>query len=517
VFATGAPSVALFDSQFRQSRVLRSNIGWGGPILSNRFALGLSLQYQRGLNQSGSIDINFDSTAQFTLDDEGGRPVYATPGAIVPTTGVIAIRDTRASSAFNRVNVQRSDLQQETRLFSVNLKPVINPSLYYWDVTYTFQDVREQFRGFGSTVGNPFERRWDHALNPRHSVQLGLSYNAFDLIRLRTNIGLSWGSRYTPLVQGDINGDGSGFNDRAFIHDPAIAADPAVAAGMEALLAGSNGAARECLRTQLSRLAARGSCAGPMRANANLNVSFNPQKIGLPQRLRIGFTLNNPLVLADMLLHGDARMRGWGQNIAPDQSLLVVRGFDPATQRFRYEVNQRFGSTRPLQTVSRALTHLTITVNYDIGASRERQTLTQRLDFGRVREGSRQSAQNLKQLATATIPNPMALILQQPDSLALTRRQADSLAGMSRAFALHADSIWTPTARYLESLPADYDHDEAYDRYVVARERTVDFLIAVVPIVKDLLTPAQMRMLPPQIRNWLDVRVLRAIRSSTAG
>jgi hypothetical protein len=127
VFATGAPSVALFDSQFRQSRVLRSNIGWGGPILSNRFALGLSLQYQRGLNQSGSIDINFDSTAQFTLDDEGGRPVYATPGAIVPTTGVIAIRDTRASSAFNRVNVQRSDLQQETRLFSVNLKPVINP------------------------------------------------------------------------------------------------------------------------------------------------------------------------------------------------------------------------------------------------------------------------------------------------------------------------------------------------------------------------------------------------------
>ena len=111
----------------------------------------------------------------------------------------------------------------------------------------------------------------------------------------------------------------------------------------------------------------------------------------------------------------------------------------------------------------------------------------------------------------------MLMILQQQDSLHLTRVQADSLAWLSRKYAVFADSVWTPVSKYLESLPDDYSHGEAYDRYVSARERTVDYLLTLVPDVKRVLTAPQRRKLPMQVANYLDERVLRFLRSSTAG
>ena len=45
----------------------------------------------------------------------------------------------------------------------------------------------------------------------------------------------------------------------------------------------------------------------------------------------------------------------------------------------------------------------------------------------------------------------------------------------------------------------------------------MDYLIAIVPDVSGLLTPAQKRKLPSIILNYLDERVLKFLRSSTAG
>ena len=56
-----------------------------------------------------------------------------------------------------------------------------------------------------------------------------------------------------------------------------------------------------------------------------------------------------------------------------------------------------------------------------------------------------------------------------------------------------------------------------YEQFVRAREQTVDYLIQLAPDVKGLLTPAQQRKLPSLILNYLDGRVLKFLRSSTAG
>ena len=194
-----------------------------------------------------------------------------------------------------------------------------------------------------------------------------------------------------------------------------------------------------------------------------------------------------------------------------------MRGFDSTTNSFTYEVNERFGSTRPSQSAFRQPVSLTAVLRFDVGPTRERQQLLQTLDRGRTREGNKPSLQQLRGTVSAGLVNPMQQILVQSDSLKLTRRQADSLATLNRAYVLRSDSIWTPVARELAELPDRYNHDIAFNKYRSARERSVDLLIRMAPEVKGLLTDEQYRLLATQVASFLDVRTLKSIRSGTAG
>jgi hypothetical protein len=510
IFSSAAPTVTLFDAGFRQPRSLRAAADWSGPVLDNRFVLGVQGIVSSGLDQQGFIDVNTRRTASFALSHEGGRPVYADAGTIVPATGSIAAGAGRVSRDFQRMLLQRSDLATRARQVSINLKPVTAKPRLKWDLTYTLLDVREQFFGFSSTSGDPFAKAWGSSLiTPRHGVQFRwIDYPIFDVVYLTTNLFINSGQRFTPMIAGDVNGDGA-INDRAFVSS----SDPAIAA----LLRDGAPAARACLQQALNQLASRGSCVGPWTIQNALQIRFNPRKIGLPKRANLSLTVMNPLGLADLALHGESDTRGWGQRIPPDQNLLYVRGFDPATRQFKYDVNQRFGSTRPSESMTHALPFVSFGVTIDLGVPRERQLLTQRLDAGRRRTGLRANSETMKNFGTAAIPNPMAMILTQQAELRLTRSQADSLATISRRFSVFADSVWTPVANELAALPDDYRTGDAYSRYVSARERTIDYLLTLVPGVKGILTASQERRLPLQISNFLDRRVLEFLRSSTMG
>ena len=522
VFSNAAPGVSLFSPGFQQPRAWRGNLNWSGPILDNRFAFAAGVTYSLNLNQQDMIDRNFNNVQRFTLSDEAGRPVFANVNAIDPATGNIALKDTRIAPELARVGESRGDLRNDVKQLSLNLRPVTNNPKLVWSLTYQLQDIRDQFRGFSSTVGNPYDREWSRGLQPgRHSVGLSLqSFPIFDVVYMSVSMSLSSGQRFTPSISGDVNGDGSFGNDRAYVFDPKTTADPALATAMNTILSSAVTPAKECLLNQIGKLASRGSCVSPWTAQAGMNFRFNPSKIGLPKRTSLVFSINNPLGLADMLVHGDD-IHGWGMNIAPDPNLLFVRGFDATNKRYKYEVNQRFGSTRPTQSTIRQLPNVSLSLSVDVGPARERQVLTQRLDIGRTKAkkdaGTKMTAAMLKSLGSSTIPNPMALILQQPDSLKLTRKQADSLAVLSRLYTQKADAYWSPVSRSLEAMPDNYDQSLAYRQYVTAREQTVDYLMTLVPAVKKLLTGTQKRKLPLQISNYLDTRVLKFLRSSSSG
>ena len=518
VFASNVPNVNLFAEDYQSPRSVRSNLNWSGPILGNRLAANWDVTYSVNLNQSSNYDLNFQPTQRFTLADEAGRPVYVLPGSIVAATGAIASRDARVSQLFNRVQELRSDLKSETKQFRIGISPQTFSQRYNWSINYTIAAVKEQYRGFQSTINNPRLIDWSRAGGEsRHQITYNLFYNFFDAVRVNWFGQIRSGSPFTPGIAGDVNGDGYS-NDRAFVYNPDSTADPVLASAMRSLIDNSTGSARDCLLSQLGKLAARNSCNGPWTTNANLNISFNPLKVRLPQRATLSFSVSNPLGAADLLLHGQSKLHGWGQTTFVDPTLMYVRGFDSTQKRFRYEVNPRFGSANPQFNAFRAPVTLTMSLRVDVGPSRERQQLTQMLDRGRTTQGQKVPEQQLRaQYGTGGLLNPMAQMLRSMDTLGLLGWQADSIASMNRRYTIRLDSIWSPVARYLAALPERYDQSEAYGRYTTARKATVDMLIGYAPTINHLLTADQKRKLPSLVASYLDTRYLAGIRSGTAG
>ncbi len=518
VFANSAPNVSLFDKNFHAPRSLRSNLQWVGTVLDNRFQTLVDATYSRNMNQASTFDLNFNPAQQFTLGNEDGRPVYAQPTSIVPNTGTIAAGEARVTPLFSHVGELRSDLSSETKQLMFQVAPASFNSTYSWSLAYTYANAREQYRGFSSTTGNPLDVLWGRSsLDSRHQVVYTLTYNAFDFVRLGWYGTLRSGLPYTPLVTTDVNGDGYA-NDRAMIFDPSKTSDSTLAAGMRSLLASGSGSARECLLNQLGHLAQRNSCQGPWSTTANLTFSFNPLKVRLPQRANLSFQISNPLGAADALMHGDAHLHGWGQVFVPTSNLLYVKGFDPTTQQYKYEVNQRFGATALAQTAFRAPVTLTALLRVDVGPTRERQDLTQMLDRGRSTQGTRMPEPMMKAMyGSGGLMNPMAQILRQSDTLELTQQQADSVAVLNRWYTIKLDSIWSPVVKQLAALPDRYDQSEAYERYRSARQASVDALMKIAPTVKSLLSADQLRKLPTFITPYLDQRYLASVRSGTSG
>ena len=203
VFADAAPNVNLFANNYIAPRSVRSNLQWSGPILGNRLSATIDGTYSLNLNQAGFVDLNVNPQQRFTLGDEGDRPVFVQPGSIVPSTGVIALRDGRVSPLFSRVTEQQSDLRSVSRQISFGLAPANYSTRLTWNASYVYSNVREQLRGFSSTVGNPFDVAWGRAsFDSRHQIVYSVGYNFWDAIRVSWFGQFRSGQPFTPRHRG---------------------------------------------------------------------------------------------------------------------------------------------------------------------------------------------------------------------------------------------------------------------------------------------------------------------------
>ncbi len=494
----------------------------------------LTFTYSRNLDQRGSVDLNFQDTPQFTLADEGGRPVYVAPSSIVPATGAVAAGAGRVSPAFSRVTETTSDLRSDTRELQFSISPRAYNSTLGWALTYVYRDTRDLTRGFGgSTAGDPLATYWGSS-GAQHEFDLSGSVTIKNAVNISTFVRASSGNRFTPMVAGDVNGDGYS-NDRAFVFDPATTTDPALRTGMQALLNSLSGNPRACLASQLGRIAGRNSCVGPWSLSmGSINVQLVSDAVKLPSRVTIGLNLANPLTGVDAMVHGGNNLSGWGQPPIIDPTLLYVRGFNQTTQQYTYEVNPRFGNSAIAQTVAYAPFRVTLDVRLAVGPDRNRQQLEQLLrgggrggagrpgGFGGRGGGrggaaaGRPSEMMIKNRYVRGYPNPIDQMLRQKDSLKLSDQQTDSLIRWNKEFTNSVDSIWTPIAKYLVGLPEQFNLDEAYDHVSKGQNATIDLLVAYAPRVKGLLTSDQLRELPPFLAAFLDPNTLREIRPGRA-
>jgi hypothetical protein len=500
------PNVTVFDADFGAPRAWRGSLGVSRRFFDQRLGVSLDGAFARGVNQTGTTDLNLVASPRFTLAAEGGRPVYASAVSIDTSTGAVPLLESRVDQRFGFVNELSSSLRSDTRQVTLGVNGFLTRRLFQVNASYTYTRSRDEAlgarQGFGgaAVAGDPRRVEWGRSdQERRHSITGTLMWPIKPGFELSAIVRVSSGSPFTPMVGGDVNGDGAR-NDRAFIYSPTATADTAVANGMARVLATAPERARECLASQLGTIASRNSCSAPWSSSLDLQVNLWPNVWGLNRRVTFSVLALNTLAGLDQLLHDD--LRGWGQPSVPDRTLMYVRGFDPATQSFKYEVNERFGVAQGSRSAFRSPFQLAIQARVALGSDPAREQI--RL-MTRGPGGRQMNAGELRQRMQRTIPNPFRRTLELKDSLSLglTPEQEMSLKGKGDSLQRRADSLIAKIADVLGSVGSNPDPQTTMFRMrdnVQAGRRLAE------QAAKDLeatLTPEQWAILPANVKNPL--------------
>jgi hypothetical protein len=493
--------------------------------VTSLFRISIDAGYTRGISQYGFSDLNLDTDPSFVLATEEGREVFVDPNRIVPATGAVRSTDSRIDPAFGQVLQVGSHLASETKQLSFSFGGFTRNGIRL-QTSYTWSHVRDQSSasarqgntGFGSgtTAGNPNVLEWSRGSYERkHSFLATVGYPFGTTLEITAIGRLASGTPYTPMIAGDINGDGSR-NDRAFIFSPDGSTPSELASGMSQLLATTSAGARSCLERQFGQIAERNSCLGPWQGSLELQLNYRPSFLGLSRRLSISIVTQNLLRGIDDLLHGDSP-HGWGLRTRPDPTLLFVTGFDPATQQYNYAVNERFGDTRTGATGTRSPFQIGIQARFSFGPDRARDAVDRLRGAGRGGGVGRPGAggpggraggfggvgtpaEFLERFRTL-FPNPAGLALELSDSLKLTQPQIDSISAVRDSLTAEIDSLAADLQSQMDSVGTNDPRQlvALIQPTTLAAQRRVRRTIEA---VRRILTPEQWEMLPEGYRNF---------------
>ena len=499
--ADATPSVSLLGSGYQPPRNWRASLGW-----TSRFAkidYRVDATYALNYNQASIIDRNLRATPVFTLASEAGRAVFVPVTSVDPGSGGVQSAAARIASTFGSVVERVGDQRGRARNVTLSLTPDLSElgdGDFYVNVNYTYASARAAARGLdGGAAGDPRTIEWARSpFDIRHQVITQMSRSFPGGVGLSLFLNLQSGLPFTPLVAGDINGDGRA-NDRAFIPS---ASTPALT---ELISAAPSGASR-CLTVQRGAIAARNSCEGPWSQAMALRLDVPARLLGLPNRARLALQFANPLGALDAALHGSDELRGWGSSSTPDPVLLVPRGFDVATNAFRYDINPRFGETRPSR-VTRPLDPygVTLDVRMDLSVQQEVQELKRQLKPGR--NGDRRprlSTDSLMARYQRSMPSLFSALQVFSDTLLLTPLQMDSLARHEVRYRASLDTIYRPVVTYLAALPDAYDGLEALQRVQLADSLAWDVTYETGALSKKVLSAVQLTIVQEFLKRVMD-------------
>jgi hypothetical protein len=513
VFANQRRNVTVFDPDFEAPRAWRASLGLNRRFW-DRYSFSIDAGYARGMAQTGSTDINLDTSPEFTLANEAGRPVFAPSTAIVPSSGAVSTLSSRRYPQFGVVSQIQSNLRSDTKQLTFGLNGVTTKGILL-NASYTLTSSFDQSQGFsqsavqgfgasaGSTAGNPNISEWGRSDNARrHAILASITYPIKPVIELTAIARATSGSYFAPLVGGDINADGRN-NDRAFVFDPsnpAISNDTALVNGMTRLLANTSPRARDCLVSQMNRIAARSSCSSPWSPSLDLQANIRPSSFGLDRRLTISVIALNTLTGLDQLLHGSNNLHGWGQPSFPDRTLLYVRGFDPTTNSYKYQVNEHFGVSNGTRNAFRVPFQIAIQGRLTLGTDPARQQFNNVVGRGAA---GRANPEALKARMTRLVPNAFLDIIAINDSakLELTPEQITKLQAGGDAFKIKADSLIDKVANILgDSTVKNPDPMTIFAKLQPSMTEGRKLATQAINDAKAILTPSQWAKVPDNIK-----------------
>lgn len=347
---TGRPEHSLFSEEFELPRTLKANLGYE-QVIGEATRVGIDLLFSETRSNFAVFDLNL-RPAQFTLAGED-RPVFVPVLSYDPTRSASSTR--LLNSRFDRIYYNVSE--GEARAFNLNLEVdhqlaerVQIGARYGFNYAYDNSSFScctsgEGFSGeptagdpnFIGDPGDELEGTWGPSrFENRHVLVANFLYDAPFGIKVNGIWRSQSGNPWTPVVGGDINGDGISGNDRAMISRDLQFASAADEATLEQLLADF-----DCLADQEGAIASRNSCRNPWWHSLDLRLSKEINTIG-GQRAEL-------LMDAFNVLNG--LNKDWGRFMGvygTRAQLLQVDGYDLLTNKVVYTANETFGEEQPI-------------------------------------------------------------------------------------------------------------------------------------------------------------------------
>lgn len=504
------PNVTAFARDFATPRSIRSSLGVSKRFLQ-RYNASVDASYSVGTGLYGVTDRNLVAAPQFVLTREGNRPVYVPAATIIPFSGVTTLAASRRHPEYGYVFEVASPLTSHTAQVTATLNGNSLRQLV-WNLSYTFMRSTDQSSfsggnasgGFSSptTSGDPnVIAATTSDLERRHGLNGSLTWLARPWLDVTGILRVQSGQPFTPRVGGDINGDGAR-NDRAFVFSPASSGDSALANGMRRLLDIAPGGARACLEAQMGRVADRNSCRAPTTMSLDLQLNFRPQLgAAVGRRLQVQVGLVNPLAGLDQLLHGSDRLRGWGQPTFVDNTLLYVRGFDPATSSFRYAVNERFGSNALARSALRNPFQISLTARMQVGVDRQRQLLEGMLSAGSTTSGNR-AGMDFRAMVRRLAPNPITPLMDLKDVMKLTQEQITKLKAIGDSLDAKTTALTKKVEDEMQQqLKSGGDLQTLFPRLQPVLQEARNNYLAATQSIQKVLTPEQWAEVPESVKN----------------
>lgn len=499
VLTDNAPPATLIARDYQVPRSWRASLDWYTNF--DWLQLRWNNLASWDLSQASVRDANFAGVQQFTLAQEGGRPVYVSTAGIDGATGAVSATESRRSTAFGRVGVRGSELRGYGGQTTITLSPDVFrmrgvPLGLYGSISYTLQQSRRQFLGFdGVTAGDPRLREWAPSANDaRHILSM---QGAFTIPHFGTTTFFARaqsGLPFTPIVQGDVNGDGLR-GDRAFVPSATQAIDATLAAQLRSLQENGSPTARQCVTQFAGQMATRNGCRGPW--TATMNLQFTPVLPKALRRVNASLYFENVLAGVDQLVHGSNDLRGWGGAAVPDPVLLVSRSFDAGTRSFGYDVNPRFGETRPSRSTLRVPFRVTLDFRFRLSTDYALQELRRALSP--VKVGKRWEPRNADSLTSLYLQETSSIhtaVLAESDSLFLTAEQIVGLRKAEGEFATRVRKIYGELGAYLAQFAGGGVTKAALDSAGKAKKAYWEVFWEQPEVAAALLSPTQRDLMP---------------------
>ncbi len=476
---------AAIDSGFRPPRSLRLT----AALLSSwrRVEVQVDAMASWSSLQSGMVDQSVPRTPLAAIDGLGARPYFADPRTLSGIDG----------GAFGRAPLSRqlvvlSDRRGRSLRGAIQVASKNGATRMPFRLGYALGRTTATEGGWDRDA---FISPWlletaDSRADRRHQFQAELA-RSFGALSVSLWTRVASGTPITPLVSGDVNGDGVGQNDRAFIPDPRSTNpdDEAFWRGVGQMPV----RIEQCLARQAGGAARRASCRSSWAMSSALSATLDLRLVF--RRLHDGevsMYVDEPLAWIASRLGAAPPLPTFGESTT-DNVLLRTNGISAAQRQFRYAVNPLFGQPSVRLSSVRRGPALTLSVRLPLSPSIQ----SQQLDRWLLRTGVGNSVptEELARRLARNVPNLYDQMLAD-DELDLSSSQKSVVQQWQTELGRALWDIWLSAARELTARHRTAAKSALLERVQEAADLAWEANRLSARRLRDILSPIQETLLP---------------------